>query len=472
MIILLLILAGLFALIAEPRVERFSRDLFAVLVAVLAYAVDYNPKYLHLRFEEGKQYTWMVRIRWAIAGLALVLGIAGSRDLRGAGIALAAVAWLVLLNALGRAQLKRRQGDAGLLLLRYAAADLILIAALFRLGLGVLLTAVLLAAAAHLALVVDVGSRRLRWFYLVSGSAFAVLAVRARHGAWEVYAYALVLFLASGLGTTLLVEMTRRQNGRNLAGVIADLTAFTRQPEDQVRALLAESTEILTRNWNRSHPDAEDKEGLAQWYRENSLYYLFDLSAFHLACKHIEFSLDILGLAKGKCLDYGAGNGELALALARLGLRSTYYDLEGTTKQFAAWRAGRDGLNVEFVSDRGLLAGSAGKFDTVISLDVLEHMPDIGGELDFLASMLAPGGILVLSAPVGGTSSHPMHLEHDLDVAARLRSRGLIDAKTFALRWSGSEYMRKKSVFVFRKAAAIASEQVLIAPRISQRPAG
>ena len=119
-----------------------------------------------------------------------------------------------------------------------------------------------------------------------------------------------------------------------------------------------------------------------------------------------------------------------------------------------------------------LLAASAGKFDTVISLDVLEHLPDIAGELDFLASMLAPGGTLVLSAPVGGTESHPMHLEHRIDVAAHLRSRGLEDAKTFGLRWRSSEYMRKKSVFVFRKPAGIATEQVLIAPRISQRPVG
>ncbi len=474
MIILLLILAGLFALIAEQRTPLFSRYLFAVLVAVLAYAADYNPKYLHLRFEEEKKYAWIVRIRWVIAGFALVLGIAASRDLRGAAITVAAAAWLILVNSIARAELKRRQGGVPLLLpLRYAAADLLLIAVLFRLGLGPLLTAVLLAVAAHLALVIGDGrSRWFPWFYLLSGGAFAVLAVRARHGAWETYAYALVLFLASGLGTMLLVEMTRRQNARNLAGIVADLTAFTSRSEEEVRQLLAESTEILTRNWNRSHPPADDKEGLAQWYRENSLYYLFDLAAFHLACKHIEFTLDILGLATGKCADYGAGNGDLALALARLGLRSTYYDLEGTTRQFAAWRAGHEGLNVEFLSDRGLLAASAGKFDTVISLDVLEHMPDLGGELDFLASLLAPGGLLVLSAPVGGTESHPMHLEHDLDVAARLGSRGLVNAKTLALRWNGSEYMRKKSVFVFRKPAGTASEQVLIAPRISQRPVG
>jgi 2-polyprenyl-3-methyl-5-hydroxy-6-metoxy-1,4-benzoquinol methylase len=474
MFVLIIILAGVFGLAAEPRAATFIRDMFAVLVAALAYAIDYNPKYLHLRFEQQKKFAWIVRIRWVIAGLVLIVGVASARNLRDALIAIGSAAWIAAVNAVSRGQTAHEPGNVPVLFpLRYAAADFLLIALLFRLGMHLLLVSVLLACAAHLALVINEGrSRSFPWFLLGAGGAFLVLAARTRHHGWETYVAALVLFFAAGLGTLLLVAMVRGRNALNVEQTVADLVDFTHQPREQVLALLAESTEILTRNWNQSHPEADDREGLAEWYRANSKYYLFDLAAFHLASKQIEFTLDILALANGKCLDYGAGNGELALALARLGHRTTYYDLDGTTKQFAAWRAAREALNLEFLSDRNLLAASAGKFDTVISLDVLEHMPDIAGELDFLASLLGPGGTLVLSAPVGGTESHPMHLEHRVDVAAHLRSRGLEDAKTFGLRWRSSEYMRKKSVFVFRKPVGTVTEQVLIAPRISQRPVG
>lgn len=472
--IILLILAGLFALRSGLPGYDFGRDLFAIIVAVLAFTLDYDPKYLHLDFNEGKKLDWIVRIRWVLAALALVLGIAGTRTLRGAWITLAAVAWLVVVNLVARAELKyRRRSSAVLMPLRYGATDFLLLALLHRAGLGLLLTASLLALAAHLALVID--DERSRWlppFLLGAGAAFLVLAVRALDGTPNAYTCTLVLFLAAGLGTRVLVRISRERNRRNVAEAVDQLSAFTQETPDRVRELLATSTDILTENWNRSHPDEGDRDALAEWYRQNSLYYLYDLTAFHLRYKHIEFTLDILRLAHGKSLDYGAGNGELALALARLGHRATYFDLEGMTRQFASWRAGREGLPVEFVSDRGLLEKSATKFDTIISLDVLEHLPDLAGELDFLVHMIAPGGTLIVSAPVGATASHPMHLTHQLDVAAHLRSRGLEDLKTWWFRWNASEAMRRKDVFVFRKPAGIATSPVFVSRRqVSQRPA-
>ena len=63
-------------------------------------------------------------------------------------------------------------------------------------------------------------------------------------------------------------------------------------------------------------------------------------------------------------------------------------------------------------------------FDTVFSFDVLEHLPDLPGELSFLSSLLNPGGVFVFDVPAGSTKAHPMHLNHNLNVLAFMRANG------------------------------------------------
>ena len=179
MFVLIIILAGVFGLGAESRAGTLVRDIFAVLVAALAYAVDYNPKYLHLRFEQQKKFSWIVRIRWVIAGLVLIVGVASAPDMRGALIAMGSAAWIALVNFVSRGQTRHQPANVPLLLpLRYAAADFLLIAVLFRLGMHLLLVSVLLACAAHLASVINEGrSRWFPWFLLGAGSAFLAFSL-------------------------------------------------------------------------------------------------------------------------------------------------------------------------------------------------------------------------------------------------------------------------------------------------------
>ena len=58
---------------------------------------------------------------------------------------------------------------------------------------------------------------------------------------------------------------------------------------------------------------------------------------------------------------------------------------------------------------------------------------------------------MIVTAAFGATKAHPMHFDHDLDLGAYLRSRGLVDAKTFAMRHLRSEFLRKSNVLVFEK---------------------
>jgi 2-polyprenyl-3-methyl-5-hydroxy-6-metoxy-1,4-benzoquinol methylase len=220
---------------------------------------------------------------------------------------------------------------------------------------------------------------------------------------------------------------------------------------EQVKHLWATSNQQLAANWQQAKPQEDNPEQMAEWYRQNSELYLFAISAYNLEYKRIRSNMKVLRLARGATLDYGAGNGEILLELARRGQRAAYYDVEGVTMRFAQQRAARLGLAIDFFSTKSALGEAASQhgFDTVFSFDVLEHLPDLPGELNFLSSLLSPGGLFVFDVPAGSTKAHPMHLNHNLDVLAFMSGKSLIDERGFMLRLP----FRKEEKYVFRKPA-------------------
>jgi 2-polyprenyl-3-methyl-5-hydroxy-6-metoxy-1,4-benzoquinol methylase len=212
-----------------------------------------------------------------------------------------------------------------------------------------------------------------------------------------------------------------------------ELMDFTGYSNDRVFQLWSNSHEQLAKNWESAHLAENDREQMEKWYRDNSELYLFDLSGYNLEYKRIISNLGMLKYGRGRCLDYGAGNGEMILELARRGHAATYFDVDGLTMKFARERAKKRGLTVEFLSSKPDLSAAARKrgFDTVYSLDVLEHLTDLQAELTFLASLLNPGGLLLFDVPAGTTKSHPMHLEHRVDFRTHLVSLGFKEERRF-----------------------------------------
>ena len=204
------------------------------------------------------------------------------------------------------------------------------------------------------------------------------------------------------------------------------------------------SNQELAKNWQLAAIAPDDRDRLKEWYRQNSELYLFALSGYNLEYKRIRSNLNMLKRAHGSCLDYGAGNGELLLEVARTD-RAVYYDVEGETMRFARERSRQRNLPIEFFHTKEDLAAAGKKrgFDTIFSLDVLEHLPDLPGELNFLAALLNPGGLLVFDVPAGATKSHPMHLNHDLDVVAYMRARGMKDERTL---WQRLPFRKERNI--------------------------
>jgi len=421
---------------------------FALATIALAVSIYYSPDYLHLTVTPDKPLRWEIKIRWRIIGAALVLGGLSVSSLADALVLGASIAWLLMSNLLAR-----RFGK-DLSPLYFSARDLAMCAVLLFAGkLSLLVAAAVVAAFAHLSVVIAKRSPILWGIFNSSFGCFVLLGGQLRNGydTWFLAAGG-VLVVASAMATAALVRRAQRQNARNASEAMRELMDFTGYPKERIVQLWATSNQELARNWTAEAPPEEDPESMAQWYRDNSELYLFAISAYNLEYKRIRSNLKVLSYAKGACLDYGAGNGEVLLEVARRGQPAAYYDVEGATMNFARRRAAEQGLALQFFhAKQDLIAAASrtGGFDTVFSFDVLEHLPDLQGELAFLASLLKPGGLLVFDVPAGATKAHPMHLNHHLDVCSFLTGKGLKDERSLRQRLP----FRKEEKYFFRAPA-------------------
>ncbi len=417
--------------------------LYAALASALAVFIYYTPDYLHLSVDPAKRSRWAVKIRWRIIAAALIMSALLASNNSERACAATSIVWLVSLNLFGR-KLPRR-----FVPLYFWLGETALLAALILIvRLDLLLATLLLAAAAHLAIAVA-DQATLHWIGVVSGvGLLLVLLAASRQHVDTTYAAALAcVLLVASLATAYLLHRADARNAENVKASIHELNAFTGYPAERILHLWAVSNQELAKNWEQAAIAPDDHDRLKEWYRQNSELYLFALSGYNLEYKRIRSNLNMLRRAHGSCLDYGAGNGELLLEVARTD-RAVYYDVEGETMRFARERARQRNLPIEFFHTKEELAAAGRKrgFDTIFSLDVLEHLPDLPGELNFLAALLNPGGLLVFDVPAGATKSHPMHLNHDLDVVAYMRARGMKDERTL---WQRLPF-RKEEKYFFR----------------------
>lgn len=413
---------------------------------VLAASIYYTADYLHLTVDTGKRRRWEIKIRWRVIAAVLVLGLMSVSGMTGVLALVAAAGWLTVANLLA-AKVAPRHCAA-----YFWTTDFILLAALLLSGrLGLFLGGVLLAAAAHVSVVIAE-----KYLFVWAGGVASLGSLMARlvflrrgTGEARFFLAAAGLVVISALTTAFLVHRARQHNASNVRSAMRELASFTGYSPEAIRRLWSVSDQDLAKNWKSAGLDENDAERLAEWYRQNSQLYMFAISAYNLEYKRIQSNLKVLRLARGATLDYGAGNGEIVLELARRGHRVAYYDVEGETMKFARQRALDQGLEVEFLHSKEGLTASAQQngFDTVFSFDVLEHLPDLPGELKFLSSLLNSGGLLVFDVPAGSTNSHPMHLNHNLSIRTYMLGMGLQEERRFKQRLS----FRKEEKFFFRK---------------------
>jgi 2-polyprenyl-6-hydroxyphenyl methylase/3-demethylubiquinone-9 3-methyltransferase len=97
-------------------------------------------------------------------------------------------------------------------------------------------------------------------------------------------------------------------------------------------------------------------------------------------------------------LDVGCGGGLMSEPLARLGARVTGIDPGERNIAIARGHAEPQDLAIVYrVATVEDLVAAGAKFDAVVSLEVVEHVPDVGAFVKACAALVRPGGLLILS---------------------------------------------------------------------------
>ncbi len=166
------------------------------------------------------------------------------------------------------------------------------------------------------------------------------------------------------------------------------------------------------------HPGSLNPDSASDFYeKEVGNSHLLDLASWHLNSSN--YIADTLRLQKmfanGKVLDFGGGIGTHALAAASLEkVEHVYFvDLNPQNRNFVNARAKDLGLGDAISVHRDLESIGKIKFDTLVCLDVLEHLPDPALQLDKFISYLSPNANALMNWYFfkGFSGEYPFHFD-------------------------------------------------------------
>jgi cyclopropane fatty-acyl-phospholipid synthase-like methyltransferase len=105
-----------------------------------------------------------------------------------------------------------------------------------------------------------------------------------------------------------------------------------------------------------------------------------------------------------RTFDAGCGNGGFSIYAARMGNEVAAASFQSSEQESARRRAellGVDGIDFRVIDLRDLNdhRDALGTFDQIICLETIEHISDDEGVVRSLATILAPGGRIMLSTP-------------------------------------------------------------------------
>ena len=176
---------------------------------------------------------------------------------------------------------------------------------------------------------------------------------------------------------------------------------------------------LATESLAAAHPGAFDPLQAEAFYETGvGTGHLLELAAWHLGSA--DYIADTLRLqqqfARGQVLDFGGGIGTHALAAAALPQVEAvwFVDLNPENRRFVEARAKQFGLQHKLRCFRDLEAPELPeRFDTIVCLDVLEHLSDPSDQLEQFARRMKPQAIALLNWYFfkGFNGEYPFHFD-------------------------------------------------------------
>ncbi len=203
---------------------------------------------------------------------------------------------------------------------------------------------------------------------------------------------------------------------------VADIMAFTKQTHDAVRERMKKGSVPLKEEWESWEKQGPMTPERGKQFYKQTTNYIYELGEWHYfvdnkRASDLQLVKDVLAMnpRPKNVLDFGGGVGINSLMLARAGLDVTIADLDGTSLDFAQFRAKQHDVALKVWKTDVEQMPPDKKYDVILALDVLEHLPAdvLEDSVNKLVKLKHAGTKVLMSAPFGRTSVHPMHIDAD-----------------------------------------------------------
>ena len=246
--------------------------------------------------------------------------------------------------------------------------------------------------------------------------------------------------LHSGKYKQLKLKSSRFAESKGLySQAVKEISDYTDEDVDRIE----ERRKELTRKLKETDYDSLGPEELERFYNSNE-HSLYNLPMWNAECGRTQLLVwAILSHLKAnkhkRILDFGAGSGDLCIALAEEGFEVSYFDINNILRDFSKWRFGKRGLKIKVLED----LSSAEPFDCLVSFDVFEHLKDLPQNLKELAGYVRPKGSLIFNIELSGEG---MHLKENKIYHDDTRLNRALAQAGFSFNW------KFKRIYFYKKA--------------------
>ncbi len=230
------------------------------------------------------------------------------------------------------------------------------------------------------------------------------------------------MLLTSGVSMASLSSMAEWAVDRYDADDLTDLAGFTGLSEAECLQRLEDyRVEEMAKAWEAVNPLSPAE--IRNFYESTDLY-IWELTRWNASSSYDAYKQLLTTIRSEfppddfpRVLDYGSGIGTAALEMLEAGYQVTIADVPGKTYEYARWRLRRRGHSFETVCVNQNLPNLVGRYDVLMSFDVLEHVPRPDLVLRRLSARLRPGGVAAIVTAFLASDGFPHHLAENRDLA-------------------------------------------------------